>query len=129
MTLFGYRITITKVGDPHTWWKKLAKEGNKIGAIRQYREPRNRSYPDVNDPRRVGLKEAYDVVTKYMDKCKKRATRKHALKHSHVVALFLYFTGVPYNVKVDWNNRLLRGYGPSDSSGYKYPLDLGDDPE
>ena len=47
-------------------WKAYALKGEKIEAIKAYRSMKNARYPNVDDPRRVGLREAKDKVEDFM---------------------------------------------------------------
>lgn len=64
MRLFGFEIIIRKTVS----WKSYAKAGRKIDAIRTLRSIANKDHPSVDDPNRMGLREAYDIVTSYMAK-------------------------------------------------------------
>ncbi|HPR91716.1 MAG TPA: hypothetical protein PLR64_00460, partial [Candidatus Dojkabacteria bacterium] len=50
-------------------WKAFALKGDKISAIKEYRNVKNSRY-GVDDPRRVGLREAKDKVEEFMIKNK-----------------------------------------------------------
>ena len=59
---------ITYIGFGGKGWMSLALRGEKLAAIKALREIKNKKHPDVNDPRRMGLKKAKDTVEAYMRK-------------------------------------------------------------
>ena len=61
---------ISYVGFNRPEWKTFALEGQIILAIKSLRNLKNKDFPNVDDPRRLGLKEAKETVEAYMKKHK-----------------------------------------------------------
>ena len=59
---------VSYVGFSYLKWQQHALRGETILAIKALREMKNKDYPEVDDPRRLGLKEALSVVKAYMEK-------------------------------------------------------------
>jgi len=49
-------------------WKKIARTGNKIAAIRALWEEKNKKHPNMDDPLRMGLREAKEYIENWMVK-------------------------------------------------------------
>lgn len=60
-------FNITYVGFFEKTWKKYVREGYKIKAIKQLRDNKNKNKKHT-DKNWLGLKEAKDIVEKYMNK-------------------------------------------------------------
>lgn len=59
---------IEYIGWSRQTWKIFAERGEMINAIKALREQKNRPYPCVDDPRRMGLRDAKNTVEAYMAK-------------------------------------------------------------
>jgi len=68
MKILCFEIKYVGFGKAISEWQKIALTGNKIGAVRVMREVANVKYPHIDDPRRLGLKEAKYQVEAYMQR-------------------------------------------------------------
>ena len=68
MRIFCFDISF--IGFKRKEWENIALSGDKVKAILSLRAMKNKNYPNVDDPRRLGLKDAKDIVEAYMWKHK-----------------------------------------------------------
>lgn len=66
MTILCFDVTY--IGFGKKGWMFLALRGEKIAAVKLLREIKNKKYPNIYDPRRMGLLKAKETVEAYMRK-------------------------------------------------------------